>query len=337
MSKPLVSVIMINCNMQNYLKASIGSYLKQTYPNKELIIVDDGSTDRSKEMLIAYEKKHEHIKVFLQPHCGSLPKLWNFANKKTSGKYVLNLDSDDILYSDAIETLVEEAESGDYDVCFGSMVYMDKWGSPLQPDFLVGAPYEPGRLIKQMYLSPPRLYKRNLFNKTSWYNEALSPADDWDLYLQMEEISTSFSWTGMRPLYCYRRHNESYSNTADKKAYQAARNAVRKNAIKRRNVQRILVIGKKWDERYIIKLRKEGNDVITFFEDSPEKSYLEQYAWFRASYKTRLFPHLKLWLRFSKFLRKFRGDLIIIKEELPLAFNLLIHLKTKHIPKKRLY
>jgi glycosyltransferase involved in cell wall biosynthesis len=337
MAKPLISVLMINYNKENFLEEALDSYIKQTYKNRELIVVDDGSTDESKLILKKFENEYNHIKVYYKPHSGSKPKLWNFAHRMAKGKYIMNLDSDDVIFSDAIETLVSEAEKKSLDVCFGSMVHMDETGTPLQPHIFFGTSYEFGRLIKHMYLTPPRLYRRKLFEKTTGYNESLSLAQDWDLYLQMEEISTNFGWTGKRPLYCYRRYDKSSGNIANKDTYQAFRDAARENAIKRRNAKRILVVGRKWDEGYTISLRKEGHDVISFFEESPEVSYLDQYTWLKPRYQRRKYPVFKTWRRCLSILEKFKCDLIIIKEKLPFVLNLIIQYKTKDIPKKRLY
>ena len=60
----------------------------------------------------------------------------------------MNIDSDDILYSDAIITLVETAEAKNLDLIYGSMIYIDKYGSPYKPSKLVGSKYQFGYLIK---------------------------------------------------------------------------------------------------------------------------------------------------------------------------------------------
>lgn len=70
METPLISIVMVNYNQEDYLKESIDSVIAQTYQNWELIIVDDGSTDASVEIIKSYEdsrirpiflKKNRHI------------------------------------------------------------------------------------------------------------------------------------------------------------------------------------------------------------------------------------------------------------------------------------
>jgi len=333
----LVSVIMINHNKADFLETSINSVVNQNYQSKEIIIVDHGSTDKSTEILAEYEKKYDYVSVEYQPQDEALPALLNYAVSKTRGKYIMNIHPGDILYSDAMETLVNQSEENNLDVCNGSMIYLDEYGSPHKPRLSSGAPYEFGRLIKQQYLAQPCMYKKSIYEKAGGYDETLSIAADWDLDLRIEEISDHFGWTGSRPIYCHRKYESRNGNSGDETLPQEILNKIKSSAFERRNSQRMLIIGRKWDEQYIMALRKEGNDVVTFFEESAEKSHLEQYPWFRASYKRRFYSIFKLWRRCSRILRKFKGDLIIIKDELPFSLDLLIHYRVKDIPKKRLY
>lgn len=336
MTNALVSVIIACHDEMDFLDESIESFIRQTYQNKELIIVVGLSRHNFKEILAKYEKSYNTIKVYHQSQLDSIPKMWNYAVSKAQGKYVINLNPTDVLYSDAIETLVIEAENEHLDVCFGSMIYMDEFGSPLQPRRSHGSPYEFGRLIKGMYLPQPRMCKRSIIDEIGGYDEALPFAADWDFYLRIEENSDHLGWTGCRPLYCCRRYDRNHSNIVDKSFQQAAKDTVRENALRRRNSQKILVVGRKWDESYVESLRKRGDDVISFFEGSPEILYLDQYNWFKPSNRRRFYSIVKPWRRCLKILKKFRYDMIIIKEELPFVLNLIIQYKTKGIRKKSL-
>ena len=94
-----VSVIMPVFNCERYISEAINSVLEQTYKNVELIIVDDGSSDRSLEIAKKYES--EKVKVFTQPH-GGAPRARNFAFEKSTGDYIQYLDADDILAPDQL-------------------------------------------------------------------------------------------------------------------------------------------------------------------------------------------------------------------------------------------
>ena len=280
MNNPLVSIITANYNKDQYLPDMLQSIKRQLYPNIEHIIVDDGSTDNSHSLLKEYGEKNSYTKIIInQNNCGCVAKLRNQAVRVSSGKYIMNIDSDDILYSDAISTLVETAETKNLDLIYGSMIYIDKYGSPYKPSKLVGSKYQFGYLIKKMFIPFPRMYKRKIFDLTFGYNENLHIADDWDLYLQIEEKTNRIGWNGKRPLFTYRIIESSLSNSADKKRFQKERNSVRQAALKRRNARNILVIGKFFDKNLYVNLAKKGNNVSSYSKYGKQDIELNQFIW----------------------------------------------------------
>jgi glycosyltransferase involved in cell wall biosynthesis len=100
MNQPLVSVIIPNYNYGRYLSEAIDSVLAQTYSNIEIIVVDDGSSDNSLEILAAYEKKG--IKVIQQKNSG-VGAARNIGAAKSKGKFIAFLDADDIWIPTKIE------------------------------------------------------------------------------------------------------------------------------------------------------------------------------------------------------------------------------------------
>ena len=280
MNNPLVSIITANYNKDQYLPDMLQSIKRQLYTNIEHIIVDDGSTDNSHSLLKEYGEKNSYTKIIInQNNCGCVAKLRNQAVRVSSGKYIMNIDSDDILYSDAIITLVETAEAKNLDLIYGSMIYIDKYGSPYKPSKLVGSKYQFGYLIKKMFIPFPRMYKRKIFDLTFGYNENLHIADDWDLYLQIEEKTNRIGWNGKRPLFTYRIIESSLSNSADKKRFQKERNSVRQAALKRRNARNILVIGKFFDKNLYVNLAKKGNNVSSYSKYGKQDIGLNQFIW----------------------------------------------------------
>lgn len=99
---PLASVLITNHNYGRYLAAAIDSALCQTYSNVEIIVVDDGSTDGSREILAQYEGR---IKTILQPQ-GGQPSAFNAAFAASKGTYVFPCDSDDVFEPDKITRLI---------------------------------------------------------------------------------------------------------------------------------------------------------------------------------------------------------------------------------------
>ena len=105
-NKPLVSILMTVYNHEEYLEQSIRSIKKQTYKNWELVLIDNGSTDSSKKILVKF--KHKKIRIFFFKQNIGRTNCLNFGLNKCKGKYVAILDSDDISHKDRIELQVKE-------------------------------------------------------------------------------------------------------------------------------------------------------------------------------------------------------------------------------------
>lgn len=107
MTKPLISVVIPVYNTLNYIQKGIESVLNQTYKNVELIIINDGSTDGSKELLDQANEKSSKVTVFHQENQG-VSAARNKGLDLVHGEYVCFLDSDDWLSEDAIEFLYNQ-------------------------------------------------------------------------------------------------------------------------------------------------------------------------------------------------------------------------------------
>ena len=99
----LVSIIINNYNYDRFLAEAIDSALSQTYPNTEVIVVDDGSTDNSREIIAGYG---DRIIPILQPN-GKQAAAFNSGFAKSQGDIILFLDSDDYLMFNAVESIVQ--------------------------------------------------------------------------------------------------------------------------------------------------------------------------------------------------------------------------------------
>lgn len=116
----LISIIMPLYNTENYIDECIKSVLRQSYANWELIIVDDGSNDRSGDICEDYSKTDKRIKVYHQKN-GGQSKARNLALEKSSGFYYMFLDSDDRLADNAIENLYNVMITHKADICYGGI------------------------------------------------------------------------------------------------------------------------------------------------------------------------------------------------------------------------
>jgi glycosyltransferase involved in cell wall biosynthesis len=98
--KPLVSILMAACNAEPWVAQAVESALAQTWPRVEIIVVDDGSTDGTRQVLARYEKRG--VRVLTQPNRGQSVAL-NAAFRASSGAFIKFFDADDLLSADNVE------------------------------------------------------------------------------------------------------------------------------------------------------------------------------------------------------------------------------------------
>lgn len=102
--QPLVSVIIPVYNVENYIHECINSVLDQTYQNIEVILIDDGSSDRCPEICDEYVEKDSRVRVIHKTN-GGLSDARNCGIKNAMGEYLTFVDSDDCIAKEMIETL----------------------------------------------------------------------------------------------------------------------------------------------------------------------------------------------------------------------------------------
>ena len=119
---PEISVILPVFNSEEFVRKSIESVLAQTFEDFELIIVNDGSTDSSKDIIDSF--KDDRIRLINQSNQGP-GAARNNALKMAQGRYVMYLDSDDWFTSDALEVAYGEITKFDADMTFFKMINFD--------------------------------------------------------------------------------------------------------------------------------------------------------------------------------------------------------------------
>lgn len=114
---PLVSVIVPAYNSSKYIEDCVQSVLNQTFKDFELIIINDGSTDNTLEIINNLSKTDNRIKIFSQKNSG-VSSARNLGLKKAKGKYITFLDSDDTLVDTALSSLISEINDNvDFVIC----------------------------------------------------------------------------------------------------------------------------------------------------------------------------------------------------------------------------
>ncbi|MBQ8681484.1 MAG: glycosyltransferase [Bacilli bacterium] len=122
--KNKVSIIIPVYNAVDYIERCINSVLAQSFSNFELILINDGSTDNSLEVINSYAAKDSRIKVFSQGNHG-VAYTRNYGISLATGKYVMFIDNDDYIADDYVMKFYKEIEEGNYDVVVGGYERVD--------------------------------------------------------------------------------------------------------------------------------------------------------------------------------------------------------------------
>jgi glycosyltransferase involved in cell wall biosynthesis len=226
MMQPLVSILIPCYNADRWLAETIESALAQTWENKEIIIVDDGSTDGS--LAIAKNYASRQVKVISQPNQGASAAR-NTAYKNCIGDYIQYLDADDLLAPDKIERQVSLLQN------FPNTVATCEWArfyrkpeeaqfipqtlwQDLDPvEFLVTVWQEHLMMHPAAWLTP-----RAICDQAGYWNEELSLNDDGEYFARVVLASqgVKFCW-GARSY--YRSGNAgSLSGSKSRKAWESA-------------------------------------------------------------------------------------------------------------------
>lgn len=146
----MVSVILTSYNREKYIRESIESILCQTYKNYELIIVDDASVDRTKEIIKEYESVSNVIVVYNEHNLGEYRNR-NKAASFAKGEFIKYLDSDDVMAPDCLQTMVDKMEKYP-NAALGLISFFDE-KMHINREYL-----QPNELYRQFY------FKGNLIN-----------------------------------------------------------------------------------------------------------------------------------------------------------------------------
>lgn len=207
--KPLVSAIIPNYNYARYVGEAVESALGQTYQNIEVIVVDDGSTDNSLEVL---ERYRDRIKIIEQKNSGVCVAR-NRGVAESAGEYIAFLDADDVWLPEKIEKQVEKFASGkDLGLVHVGVIDIDASGDELATHLngMEGDVSAELMMFEKAVIlggGSGVMIPRPVFDEVEGFDESLSTSADWDLYFR---ISSAFSvgFIG-QPLLRYRLHGSN--------------------------------------------------------------------------------------------------------------------------------
>lgn len=188
MSKYKVSVVMSVYNDTEYLQSSIQSILSQTFDNFEFIIVDDGSTDDSLQIIDKFNDNR--ISLLKQNHKG-LPSALNYGISKAVGELIVRMDADDIALPDRIGKQVEFMDNNPCVSIVGGSVYLIDSDDKIIGRRIVQNKEE--EIISVVSYGCPTIHPTLCFRKTFFesiggYREVFMYAQDYDLILRAVDL-----------------------------------------------------------------------------------------------------------------------------------------------------
>lgn len=210
-----VSVIVPAYNCGAYIRDAVNSVLKQTFQGYEIVIIDDGSTDNTKELLAPY-LKGEKIRYFYQKNKG-VPGARNTGIHLARGTYILWLDADDELAPTAIQKLVESVKSHNAQLVISDICRVENGISEVQRAILPSQDRGPfmDALKSQAYF---RFYTKEILQNIGMYDEKQKYYEDLELNLRLFAKNPPYSYVN-EPLYVYkiRKHSITKPKQSTKK------------------------------------------------------------------------------------------------------------------------
>ena len=221
----LTTVYIPSHNYGKYLKGAIDSMLNQTYEDWEILVINDGSTDNTSEVMSKY-KTHPKIRLFNTEGIG-LPAVCNFALKKARGEFIVRLDADDLANENMLLILVKYLMSNPKLACvFPDYYLIDEFND------IFSQKIRSSIVSKEIiFESPPNgactLIRSQILREVGGYREDLGAQDGFDFWTK---IIKNYETKNINlPLFYYRRHDENLTNNTSK--IQHAKRTIKKDFV----------------------------------------------------------------------------------------------------------
>ncbi len=365
--KPVIAVIMPFYNDKDYIEQAVRSVLMQTFPYFELIIVDDGSTDKkSIDKLEEVVKLDSRIKVLHKKNEGAAAaRDYGVNHTSDTVKYLMILDSDDVINKTFLECAYWTLETNKD----ASWAYSDSVGFGEQ-EYLWRKWFDSNSLKKENVLVITALIKKEDFLEVNGYElREKAVYEDWNFWLKLiakEKFPVHMSYYGI----WYRRkaHGELTSSTDNKKRAMEIVNQTAKTITKKVDAIQYPINDYNWDgiieEIDGIKLPKYENNgkinilmiipwmitggadkfnldlisridsekfdiTIVTTEPSPNE-YRQQFERYATVYDLTTFLHKKYWVKFIDTIIETRNISLILNTNSKLGYSMLPYFKAKH-------
>jgi len=304
-TSPTISVIMPVYNGEKFLSKAIDSILKQSYTDFEFIIINDGSSDSTEQIIESY---HDPRIVYLKNSANlGLSKSFNIGIDKSHGKFIARMDADDISKPNRFERQIQFLEKRPHvDIVGSNLILID------EKDLRCGAHRKQqnhleikfSSLFSTPMMHPTIMGKAEVF-KSHHYDEGLSNSEDYELWSRLLFKTKTHFANIHEPLLLYRTYPNSFTQTLNlDKRTLSAHNTIQ-------NIEHYVELNQV-EKNILVQLRQERvlnikKILIIFF------IYLRAAESFCNKEKTTFAQSLRIYFRL-----------------LPLAFFLIKH-KIKHL------
>lgn len=196
MHKPLVTVICLSYNHEKFITEAIESVIHQTYDQIQIIVVDDGSTDKSSLVISQLKEKYNSLEVLLLTRNAGNCAAFNTGYALAKGSFVVDFATDDVMMPDRIEKQVRHFEQygNEVGIIFTDATYIDEKGKFIRNHFdhllrsglIQEIPHgDVYRAVLERYFipSPTALIRRQVIDQLGGYDETLS-YEDFDLFVR---------------------------------------------------------------------------------------------------------------------------------------------------------
>lgn len=174
--QPLVSVIMPAYNCERYIEIAIRSVMAQTYQNWELLVIDDGSTDSTPEVIETLSHEDARIALIRNPKNMGVAKTRNRGFELSQGQYAALLDSDDVWLPNKLEKQIALARNTGAEIVYCSYSIIDENGRKTCNDFIVPDKIDyDGMLVRSVVSCSTALLSKCIVDhysfRTDYYHE----------------------------------------------------------------------------------------------------------------------------------------------------------------------
>ncbi|WP_162341282.1 glycosyltransferase family 2 protein [Paenibacillus paridis] len=215
-SKFLVSIIIPAYNVGKYIEKCLLSVLDQSYTNIEVIVVDDGSTDKTGQLIDCVSQQDSRVRVIHKKNAG-VSAARNSGIEISTGDYLVFVDGDDYIAQDYVEYMLSIIENTGSEFCLSKCCYTKSGEKQTESEYIKKLQSEDATAL---LISPDvivgcwnKIFKRSLIvNNNLWFSTNLFYGEGLTFITTVSQIS-KFVGVGNRKVYYYRRNNEASATT----------------------------------------------------------------------------------------------------------------------------